>query len=121
MTRNTGRAQRAHTADPCNKAASGLNTQSGTQFLTTEPVLDESHPWAATSVNHPPVVSVTNSNVSASAGQVFAASSLFTTSDPDGDAITQYDFWDTGGGGRFLVSGVPQATNTDDYVAAAQL
>jgi hypothetical protein len=43
----------------------------------------------------------------ATAGQIFDVSSLFTASDPDGDAITQYDFWDTGdGGGHYLVNGV---------------
>ena len=102
--------------------ASGPNTQIGNQFLSTEPTLDTTSLWAATSVDRPPVVSVTNSNVSASPGQVFAATSLFTASDPDGDAITQYDFWDTGGGGgRFLVGGVVQPINTDVYVTAAQL
>jgi len=41
---------------------------------------------------------------------------------PDGDAITQYDFWDTGGGGgHFLVNGVTQPTNGDIYVTAAEL
>ena len=70
----------------------------------------------------PPVVTVTNPNIKASAGQILAASSLFTASDPDGDAITQYDFWDTGGGGgHFLVNGVTQPTNGDIYVTASQL
>ena len=65
---------------------------------------------------------MSNSNITASPGQVFAASSLFTASDPDGDAITQYDFWDTGGGGgHFLVNGVTQPTNGDIYIPAAQL
>src|SRR5205085_10378257 len=54
--------------------------------------------------------------------QVVAASSLFSASDPDGDAITQYDFWDTGGGGgHFLVNGLTQPTNGDIYITASQL
>jgi hypothetical protein len=69
----------------------------------------------------PPVVTPTSSTIAASPGQVLAASSLFTASDPDGDAITQYDFWDTGGGGHFLVNGVTQPTNGDIIVTAAQL
>jgi hypothetical protein len=74
------------------------------------------------STDTPPVVTPTNSNIAASAGQIFAAASLFTASDPDGDAITQYDFWDTGGGGgHFLVNGVTQPTNGDIYVSAGQL
>jgi hypothetical protein len=73
-------------------------------------------------IDTPPLVTVTNSNITASPGQVFAASPLFTASDPDGDAITQYDFWDTGsGGGHFLINGVTQPTNGDIYVPAAQL
>src|SRR5205807_1650285 len=73
-------------------------------------------------IDTPPMVSASNPNITASPGQVFAASSLFTASDPDGDAITQYDFWDTGGGGgHFLVNGAAQPTNRDIYVAAAQL
>ena len=73
-------------------------------------------------IDTPPVVTVSNSNITASAGQVFAASSLFTASDPDGDAISQYDFWDLGdAGGHFVLNGVIQPTNTDIYVTAAQL
>jgi hypothetical protein len=73
-------------------------------------------------IDTPPVVTPTSFNITASAGQIFAAASLFTASDPDGDAITQYDFWDTGGGGgHFLVSGVTQPTNGDIFVPAAQL
>ena len=70
----------------------------------------------------PPVVTPTSANVTVKPGQSLAAASLFTASDPDGDAITQYDFWDTGGdGGHFLVNGVTEPTNQDIYVAAAQL
>jgi hypothetical protein len=70
--------------------------------------------------DNPPVVTV--SNLTASKGQSLAASSLFSASDPDGDTITQYDFWDTGkGGGNFAVNGVVQPTNQDNYVPAAQL
>jgi hypothetical protein len=55
----------------------------------------------------PVVTSV--SNINTIAGQTFVASNLFTASDPFGDAIEQYDFWDTGsGGGRFMLNG--QAT-----------
>jgi hypothetical protein len=61
------------------------------------------------------------SNVVTVAGQSFAASSLFTASDPFGDALTQYDFWDTGsGGGHFVLSGSALGANQDDVVTAAQ-
>jgi hypothetical protein len=44
--------------------------------------------------NGPVVTSV--SSINTIAGQTFAASALFTASDPFGDPIEQYDFWDTG-------------------------
>src|SRR5207245_968709 len=69
-----------------------------------------------------PVVTPTSANVTATKGQSFVASALFTASDADGDTLTQYDFWDTGGGGgHFLVNGVTHPTNQDIYVSASQL
>jgi hypothetical protein len=69
-----------------------------------------------------PTTTPKSNNVIATNGQTFAASSLFTTSDADGDPITGYDFWDTGsGGGRWMVNGMPGMTNTDNFVTAAQL
>src|SRR5262249_60544563 len=51
-----------------------------------------------------------------------AASSLFTATDPDGDAITGYSFWNTGaGGGRFLLNGVALGINQRIDITAAQL
>jgi len=68
----------------------------------------------------PVVTSV--SNIQTTAGQIFAASSLFTASDPFGDAITQYDFWNTGaGGGHFLLNNQILGANQDNYVSSAQL
>jgi enterochelin esterase-like enzyme len=69
-----------------------------------------------------PVVAPITTNVSASHNQSFAVSSLFTASDPFGDAITQYDFWNAGtGGGHFLVNGQALGAKQDNYVSAAQL
>jgi hypothetical protein len=49
-----------------------------------------------------------------------AATTLFTAS--DGDALTQYDFWDTGtGGGHWVIKGQPGVINGDNIVSAAQL
>ncbi|MBV9816157.1 MAG: right-handed parallel beta-helix repeat-containing protein [Alphaproteobacteria bacterium] len=90
----------------------------GTQWSAWSP----SFTVSAQSIDTPAVVTPTSSNIAASPGQLFDASSLFTASDPDGDAITQYDFWDTGGGGgQFLVDGAAQPANGDIYVSAAQL
>jgi hypothetical protein len=73
-------------------------------------------PWTDT----PPSVIV--SNVSAAHGQSFAASSLFTATDPDGDTISKYAFWDTGtGGGHFVLNGVAQGTSQEIDVTGAQL
>ena len=50
-----------------------------------------------------------------------SAASLFSVSDADGDAVTQYEFWDdTSGGGYFSVAGVAQ-DNNPIAVDAAQL
>ena len=71
-------------------------------------------------VNSPPVV--TASNITASRGQSFAASSLFTARDADGDAITKFAFWDTGtSGGHFVLNGVAQGVSQEIDVTAAQL
>ena len=80
-----------------------------TQAFTVSPFIDT-----------PPTVSV--SNLPATHGQSFAAASLFKASDPDGDTITQYGFWNFGtGGGHYVLNGVAQGTNQEIDVSAAQL
>src|SRR5262249_31174677 len=80
-----------------------------------------SHSFTITApIDAGPVVTV--SNLTATHGQSFAASSLFTASDPDGDTLSKYAFWDTGsGGGHFVLNGVVQPTNHEIDVTAAQL
>jgi hypothetical protein len=52
-----------------------------------------------------PLVVPMSMNVSANHNQSFAVSSLFVASDPFNDAITEYDFWNSGtGGGRFIIN-----------------
>src|SRR5205807_2256602 len=69
-----------------------------------------------------PVVVPIAANVSATHNQSFAVSSLFKASDPFGDAITQYDFWNSGtGGGHFLLNNQTLGANQDNYVSSAQL
>jgi Tryptophan-rich Synechocystis species C-terminal domain len=64
---------------------------------------------------------VTAANVALNSALVTVpASSLFTASDPDGDAITTYAFKDTGSG-HFVLNGVVQANNQEINVTAAQL
>ena len=61
-------------------------------------------------------------NVTATHGETSTlATTLFTASDPDGDTITQYGFWDTGGNGHWVVNGVAQAAGTNIEVSAANL
>ena len=58
------------------------------------------------------------------ARQNIAAASLFGVSDADGDAITNYQFWDSttdASSGHFVVGGVAQGTNQNIDVTAAQL
>ena len=63
---------------------------------------------------------VTASNTGLNAGTSVAASSLFSASDPDGNAITTYAFKDTGGG-HFILDGVAEANNQEIDVTVAQL
>jgi hypothetical protein len=90
-------------------------------------VAEGSH-WAGSKEFHvnvpapqPPVLTATN--VSASRGQVLAASSLFTTTDPNNEPLT-YAFYDNtpdATSGHFVVNGVAQAANQVIYLTAAQL
>jgi hypothetical protein len=69
-----------------------------------------------------PVVTPTNGNLTVPHGQSFAASSLFTYSDPFGIAATQYDVRNIGsGGGHFVLAGTPLGANQEDIITAAQL
>ena len=64
----------------------------------------------------------TVSNLTATHGESFAASSLFSYSDPVGSAATEYDFWNTGGGdGYFALNGTALGANQDNIITAAQL
>ncbi|MGY3532824.1 hypothetical protein [Bradyrhizobium sp. USDA 4452] len=70
--------------------------------------------------DHAPTVTATN--VTGSHGQLSAAeSTLFSASDADGDAITQYALWDTEGHGHWAINGAAQATNAEIDVSAASL
>jgi hypothetical protein len=67
---------------------------------------------------------VTTSTVAAQRNQSLAASSLFSVNDADGDAITEYQFWDATSdpsSGHFVVNGVAQAPRTVIDISAAQL
>ncbi|MGN1287563.1 MAG: Ig-like domain-containing protein, partial [Bradyrhizobium sp.] len=73
-------------------------------------------------IDHAPVV--TASDVTATHGESFAASSLFSVGDSDGDSITAYQFWDSTSdpaSGHFVVGGVAQGANQNIDVSAAQL
>jgi RTX calcium-binding nonapeptide repeat (4 copies) len=73
-------------------------------------------------VNHAPEVTATDHGVRKYGD--LAASSLFSVSDADGDAMTQYHFWDSTAdatSGHFVVNGVAQGTNQIIDVSAAQL
>ena len=70
--------------------------------------------------NAAPVISAGNGQVLV--GRAVSAGSLFSVSDADNDAITQYEFWDdTAGGGHFSVNGVVQGTSQSIAVSAADL
>ena len=64
--------------------------------------------------NHAPVLTVPSANVSATAGQSIAASSLFGATDADGDALTYYLYDNTpdANSGHFVVNGVVVTAQT---------
>jgi len=73
-------------------------------------------------IDNPPVV--TTANLTEVKNQTLALSNLFTVSDPDGDAITQYQLWESTrdpNAGHFVVNGVAQAAGTVITITAAQL
>ena len=80
--------------------------------------------WNMASSNHAtnaaPVATAANRSILA--GQAVAAGSLFSMTDGDGDAPTQYQFWDAvNGGGYFRVNGTAQAAGAAITVAASDL
>ncbi|MGX1104361.1 hypothetical protein [Bradyrhizobium elkanii] len=73
-------------------------------------------------IDHAPVASA--SDMTATHGRDIAAASLFTVSDGDSDAMTNYQFWDSTAdpaSGHFVVGGVIQPTGQNIDVSAAQL
>src|SRR5206468_705186 len=69
-----------------------------------------------------PVVTPVSANVTVSHSHPVAASTLFTASDADADAIVQYDFYDSGsGGGHWLLNGNALPNGQENFVPAAQL
>jgi peptidase M10/serralysin-like protein len=72
--------------------------------------------------DNPPVL--TTANATLVHGQSVAVSSLFSVSDPDGDAITRYQLWDSTNdptSGYFVVGGVVQPAWTVIDITGAQL
>jgi hypothetical protein len=75
---------------------------------------------AVAAVNRAPAVSASNGTVFLD--QAVAAGSLFSVSDADNDAITNYEFWDsTAGNGYFTLNGAQQGVNVAIAVSAADL
>jgi Ca2+-binding RTX toxin-like protein len=70
--------------------------------------------------NAAPVTQATN--VTLLLGESAAVADLFITTDPDGDPIVKYEFWDdVDGGGRFVKGGIAQAAGTAIAVAADEM
>ena len=73
--------------------------------------------------NHAPVVTVASPIVSARAGQVFAASSLFSASDADGNPLVYflYDWSPAANSGHFVVNGAVVPAQTVIGLTASDL
>jgi hypothetical protein len=95
-------------------------TASGELYGYYNDAANQQHGFVGTLNETPPVVTATN--VSATHNQIIAATSLFSATDPDGDPITAYQFWDSAGGtGRWVVGGVAQSTGQAIDVTPAEL
>src|ERR1043166_5149863 len=78
--------------------------------------------WTMTTQGSALVVSAADRSVHIN--QSLAASTLFSVSDADGDAITRYEFWDSGASptsGHFALANTPQPYNQTISVTAANL
>jgi hypothetical protein len=67
---------------------------------------------------------ITTADKRVAANQTVALSTLFTVTDLTGDAVTNYQIWDSNAGpasGYFTIGGVPQAAKTILNITAAQL
>ena len=73
--------------------------------------------------NRAPVLTVPSTNVAATAGQSIAASSLFSATDADGDAVAYYvlDSTTDPNSGHFVVNGVVQSAGAVHVLSSAQL
>ena len=99
----------------------GTDTVTGVEnFQFADGVLASST-IATPAVNHAPVVTIPPGNVSASAGQVIAASGLFSISDADNDPLTYFLYDCTPNGGHFVVNDVAVADLTVVALSASQL
>ena len=67
------------------------------------------------------MVTIPNANVAASAGQAIAASSLFSGTDADNDALTYFFYDSTAGDGHFVVNGTVMADQTVFALSGSEL
>jgi hypothetical protein len=73
-------------------------------------------------VDNGPVVTVSNLTLAHNQKSIAGPGLFVSASDPDGDAVTQYAFFNTGSdGGYFPLNGVNQAVNQEIDVPASQL
>ena len=71
--------------------------------------------------NHAPTAAAVTPSQTLGHGGGLAVTSLFSSSDADGDSLTQFSLWDTEGNGAWYLNGVKQATNAEIVVQAADL
>jgi Ca2+-binding RTX toxin-like protein len=109
---------------------SQLSYQSGSGADTLQVRVYDGLKWSSWSnsftvkapVDPGPTVTPTNAALKSLPNQTFAASSLIGYSDPFGSPATQYDFWNSGGGGgHFVLNGTVLPAKQDNIITAAQL
>jgi hypothetical protein len=107
-------------SDPFNEFYNGATTQHLTAIDLTQ--LDVLGFHIGAPVNHAPAVTVPSANVSATAGQTLQASSLFSATDSDNDALLYYlyDGTPSANSGHFVVNGTVVPAGVTYTVTAAQ-
>jgi hypothetical protein len=109
---------------------SQLSYQSGSGADTLQVRVSDGLKWSPWSgsftvrapIDPGPTITPTNAHLKSFANQTFAASSLFGYKDPFASPATQYDFWNSGGGGgHFVLNGSVLPAKQHNIIPAAQL
>ena len=116
-------AQTFTVADQRGGSPDGTDTLFRVEYFQFADSLFASSAFAAAPVNHAPVLTVPASTVTANVNQSLQASTLFSATDADGNALTYFfqDGSSAANSGHFVLNGAAIANGAGFHVSAAQL